>query len=990
MLILHARPALSTALRRLPQLSHTVLFSKSAAVRGRGSKAARARTADSGARPVRFRLTRTNSLSRCAASPPHPPAPSAYPSSHSRDRKPHPTCVLDTSDLFSTRTRWLVHSLAEGLPIPRAVLFRIINSRDIPAPYVARWVRALNRKDPIYALQELGLLESAAPEDGQEAPPCPDWLYLSLPGLVSKPEHAPYLASQLLSTRFAELDEENRGLFVARCVQHFLKVRHYVALRETIDWVAYTPPPAPSASSSDYRPPFSQSSTGCSSPRSFGRILSALSSERMRYSSATATSAPIIHALANLIVRTMTNRGTIRTLETFLPLFSPKLIPTDPARAFDLLREMEAAGFAPKRQVLHAVTRVCASAGQGDMVQMLLREIEKVGKGKRARLGEVGLYPQRSTRVVPLDEGSGGVAHMVTVVEDEGEAEREEGMGEIEDQSDPCHTGAVPPVGSRATQQAGRGSLEYAHRLSDLPPSSSDRHDPGASSANQSSSRSTRYSTSALTPSIAAAYMYALAAGVTDRGTTRGAFPPTPFPFDSVTWTKLFHLVAADSSVPSSAILAAFRRLERRSPLPASALNSPPDTTTLPPLTLRLCTIVIRSLLVRGRPRVALDIWYSLEAKGWQPDAYLLAVLVDCHCALGREDLAARCLDHYAFLPSLHPPELLLSLRATNPNRLHPKRPHSVRLDTGAVNALLLGLGRARKYMEVWELLKSMEQRYEVKPDVASISIALDAARFASQAAGRGYAPPGMEDFSTLSLSAPLTSSVGDGASGEDVIASQFPTSFSGVVDDRWDGVPAAKRMEEFVWKEVLEANWQDLVEEGGVEDPLRWRQSGAGVSGWLADRFRSAPSTTSTSTSRSKLDSAEPGKAQVAVPPLVPPSNWRPFASTLSFNRPQHPHLFPTDPLFRSFVQLIGHHSHIRSIPLVLGWMKALQVRPSRWTLGLAMMYVDGETAVTEKEKLRFRRWLLEWLGVEGVPDQREIAWIRRGGGRPGKPVTR
>ncbi|BGP19999.1 hypothetical protein JCM10213_006776 [Rhodosporidiobolus nylandii] len=964
------------------------------------------------------------------APPPHPPDPPAR-REPTHAPIPHLATPAAPSNVFQTRTRWLAQALSAGTVIPRDFLYKVLASRSIPPAHLALWIRVLTQKDPIYALQELGLLESAGGAElgqvdgsggGEERPPCPDWLYLALPGLVSKPEHVPYLASQLFSPRFAQLDEQNRGLFVARCMEHFLKVRHYVALREMVEWVAFTPAPSSAASSRSFPPSPSPDKlpppTGLSSPRSFARLLTALSSERIRYTSASATPPSVLQPLASLLTRTMAARAVPRTLETFLPLFSNALIPREPREAFELLGEMQAAGHAPGTVVLHALTNVCARKREDKAVRELLGVIAEIRRGGKTLVQELGAEEERGEAATPLDE-----AREMQLVS------AEEAEGPAGDSGAANAAFAAAGDTEPAVDKRNAGDEQYLVEAAPLSSSNPSPPSPAVQSRplEAPSSLPVRYtSTALLAPSHILPYYHRLAAYIARRGRP-SQFPAPPFPFDRPAWVTFFAVLGRSTDTSPSSILDILHRVEkaaatqiaRRESLVAAAeaavegadveVRDAPSTAaryTPPPPTLQLYTAVLRSLLLRHAPRQALRLWRALSGRGWHPDAALLDCLVRAYAAVRAPDLARQTLDFYAFVPSRDAAHLRVSSRAKNPDPAAGKRPNSVRLDAVPVNSLLKAYSHAGRFSEAYELFKAMEEHYGVKQDAASVSIILDAARFASARAGRGFGPPGLDDLATLSPGGSLAATVqsqerADADTGREEAHDGEP-DFGGHgdaspavpanVDDRWDGIPAARRMEDFVWREVLEANWQDGVADGRIEDPLRFRErGGASVGGWLADKFSLPSSASPFAAPAGAVEPAPTSPSQRAKddPPLPPP-HWRPFASTLSPTPPTQPHIPATDPLFRSLIQLVGQHSRIRTIPLLLGWMKALHVRPSRWTLGLALMYVDGEAGISDREKRRMREWCVDWLGAKDVPDEREIAWIRRGGRREGVPELR
>ncbi|GAA6021503.1 hypothetical protein JCM10207_005782 [Rhodosporidiobolus poonsookiae] len=939
-------------------------------------------------RPLRVPLVLGHVHLFSTAPPPHPLPPPQPPRVPVHRPIPHLAALSAPQHLFSARTRWIVRALADGHRLPRALLFKLLAHRGLTPAHVALWVRVLARRDPIYALQELGLLESAEvftrPSAADaETPPCPDWLYLSLPAMVSSPHHVPYLASQLLTPRFAALPEQDRGLFVARCVQHFLASRHYVGVREAVEWAAYTPP----------------SQGGLASPRSFARLLAALASERIPASRAAATPPAVLRPLVALLRTTMTARRVQPTLDAWRAMCSAKLIPDEPHEAVGLAAEMWDAGYEPRERVLVQVGRVFARGGEKMMsLDEVREEVRGARKGKKARVARA--------KAVPLN--SGGVS-APPVEQERGEVEEAEEQDEAEQEKelqDELQAMQLPPeVLAEAALAVKVKPPSFASDLLDVDeqrldpselsaaakPPSQPRHFPTSLSPIPSSAASDEHTTAFFSRDDALAYYATLRDFATHSGRAI-SFPASPFPHDSISWTVFFSRLSHTPSIPAHALVELLTVYETAARAPKPSLSRLPHQHGYrpPAPSLRLYTATMHGLLLRHAYKLALNLWRSLEARGWAPDAPLLDAVVRALCGIGRPLLAQRLLDFYAHRPGLDPPETRVSLRAKNPNRERGKVPRSVRLDAVPLNSLLVHWSRAGAYDLVYTLYREMEERYGVRPDAATISIVLDAARFASAAAGKGFGP-GFEDLSLLSIggagSAGGAGAPEDGEDAERAGASEKRRrgKYGVVIDDRWDGVPAAQLMERVLWRDVLEANWQDAVLEDPLLGPGQQRdgesrsQGGGGLKRWFAGL--SGTRSSSSPLRKANRDSASPA---------LPYPDWRPFASTLSPAPPTLPHLFPNDRVFRSLIQLTGYHSRAQLIPPLLAWMKLASVVPSRWTLGLAMMYVDGEAAIPERDKERWRAWLDEWLGEENVPDEDEVAWIRRGGKTAGVPDVR
>ena len=879
------------------------------------------------------------------------------------------------SHLFQIRTRWIAQRLAEGAHIPKQLLFTLLKVRRIPPETLALWVEILNKRDPIFALERLGLLESASAADeirslesrfGSTEPTCPDWLYLSIPAMVTNHQQVPYLASQLLSNRFSALDERSRSIFLSRCIQHFIKVRHYVALRETIEFIAFSRPDGTGGIGEKERSIWREGS--------FGRILEALGSERMRSGRKASTPKELIHSLRDLLLAVMKQRQVPRTsLVTYLPLFSPALIPQDSRQAIQLMVEMTAAGFEPKRQVLHQVMKVLVrKGGMGDReaADKIKQEIERSKEGSMGETAGGDNIEAEDTVPLHLREAKGkGVEGNRDRLEDEELFEGAEGsegraIGSPGTTLSHSATSDQPLVIDNPVETAASTIETTSTSLSQLPsrpPLSSRRKLPSRSRRSiiiSSSSSDDVYSTTQIFDrSISLAYFAQLRHYLATSTGRRGlGFPQPPFPSSPVAWSALFQSVAYETSaVDYQLLIALLKKLDSLNELSGHASSPPAPTGYIPPRpTLRLRTIVMHSLLIRNRPRELLTLFQSIESRGLPIDATVLDLLVRAMCQLDMDKKALRNLVHYEHLPSLHDPTSLVSLRSP-PSPLTPRRPHSVRLDIVPFNTLLSHYNQVSKYQNVYTLFKSLEAKHEVRPDIATISILLDSARYASTAAGRGWGLE-LEEMGAGPM-------LGNRSRSKKSLKRGIEQS---VVDDKWDGIAAAKRMEKLVWEEIFGGNWQEME----LENPLEGR---GGVSGWLSNRFSSNRSGSTSFAER-----------------VEPPPSWRPFVSTLSPLPPLYPDIYPTDPFLRSLILLTGVHSSIPLIGRIIAWARYSNVQPSRYTLCLALLYIEGDAGIKKDRIDKLRKWLETWLGDGSVPDQEEIAWMRRGGRVKGTPEVR
>jgi hypothetical protein len=100
------------------------------------------------------------------------------------------------------------------------------------------------------------------------------------------------------------------------------------------------------------------------------------------------------------------------------------------------------------------------------------------------------------------------------------------------------------------------------------------------------------------------------------------------------------------------------------------------------------------------------------------------------------------------------------------------------------------------------------------------------------------------------------------------------------------------------------------------------------------------------------------------------------------------YPQIYPTNAMFFAYIQLLGFQSLATEIPLALAWMRVLDIKPSRHTLSVALVFwaevsLHGpliEKLVGERsEYLKLVRWIREWVGDKGAPNDKDIRrWLK------------
>ena len=238
------------------------------------------------------------------------------------------------------------------------------------------WADALASGSLYRALLQLDLLESAG-VDREQRLPCPDWLVLALPALLTDPSEATYLAGLFFTPAFRNMAPPNQGLFIARAIQFFIRCRHFIAAREAVEFLCF------------HRPP------GLDNTRTFARCLQALTKDHSRPGSASAPPPDLLKSLAATLRTTMAARNILPTLEVFRPLFSVPLIPQEPEDARALLAEVAVAKLEPPKEFLHTVMKIYATKGKVTEAGKIRDQIYRMARDEKAAARADGMVSSR-------------------------------------------------------------------------------------------------------------------------------------------------------------------------------------------------------------------------------------------------------------------------------------------------------------------------------------------------------------------------------------------------------------------------------------------------------------------------------------------------------------------------------------------------------------------------------------------------------------------
>lgn len=311
----------------------------------------------------------------------------------------------EARQLNQHKTSWVVRSLARGMEIPAKYLANHQKARSLEPALFEVWVEVLRRKDLVWAMQRLGLLESAGVD--REVLECPDWLFLDLPKMLDNLRQSPYLTSLILSPRFRLLNPQDQALFLARAIKSFLKVQDLVAARESVEWICWH-------------------ETQIRSPRSFDRFFEALVSYRRTATHHSSPTSVLLRPLVQMLRTAMVEREIQPTDAIFQSLFSPVLIPHESRDAYQLLVAVAKAQLPLDKTKLHAVMRVFARKGQRVEAATLLESIIQLQENERGTPAQEGEEMEESA-VETEDEGllSPSTVAQAEVVEEVESSKRE-------------------------------------------------------------------------------------------------------------------------------------------------------------------------------------------------------------------------------------------------------------------------------------------------------------------------------------------------------------------------------------------------------------------------------------------------------------------------------------------------------------------------------------------------------------------------------------
>ncbi|THH12508.1 hypothetical protein EW146_g7630 [Bondarzewia mesenterica] len=381
------------------------------------------------------------------------------------------------------------------------------------------------------------------------------------------------------------------------------------------------------------------------------------------------------------------------------------------------------------------------------------------------------------------------------------------------------------------------------------------------------------------------------------------------------------------------------------------------------PATTMTYTILLSGLIARRRYDLAKDVWAKYRATELRLDGRALTVGLEVLTLAGAPDEALDLLEGRCQGSLVHRGALARGRGAMT---------MGVVVHTPIINSFMRVLLKKRRPDIVYRLWGHMRLLYGTKPDADTLCIFLNAARNASHS---------FESFSgalhELGFRNPFRRNPpsNEGPVSLEVARERARADLSLLArtnvkqTEMWDGIPAWRHAY-FTFKHILFSNWPDLAH---VKAPARaLRTSKEEIT---RAPLRELKRSLKPSRSASSLDS---------IPPVHTTSE------DILLNKSLHSletysSIVPNSNVISAYVHFLGSQSLASEIPLLLAWMRALDVQPRREALALALVYfreVSESAPMLEKwhagqtsnEYVRLYRWLSAWVGEKGMPSEREI----------------
>ncbi|KAG2130388.1 hypothetical protein DEU56DRAFT_815783 [Suillus clintonianus] len=395
---------------------------------------------------------------------------------------------------------------------------------------------------------------------------------------------------------------------------------------------------------------------------------------------------------------------------------------------------------------------------------------------------------------------------------------------------------------------------------------------------------------------------------------------------DIFDWTTALISAANDNQTSASTLITLFERARERTK------QFRPTVVTY--------TVVLRGLLFRGAFDEALRVWNELLDSDITLDRKALTVGVQVLTRAGHPQDALYLLNSFMDAQRTSPDPASLP----DDKDVAPTPHHWVNIIV--INEFMASLLRIRRPDVIFQLWDHLEQLYSVLPNEVTLTILLKAAVLATKMDNESVRGTFAHLFHapTVESSSPIDSIM-------EKLQSVHPPSVVGIWRDRRAGDVARD-----LFRSVMYGNWRQLLKVKAPASVVHSKDAEATPFHPLMELAKSFAMPFSTRKD-CDADAHSPEK--------------KPYQS--------YPSIVPTDSTFSAYIQLLGLTGRASEISLALAWMRALQIKPSRKTLSIALVFwaevslrgpMFEEWAERrnrrESEYGRLVMWMTEWVGEE------------------------
>ncbi|KAI8990434.1 hypothetical protein BD414DRAFT_300734 [Trametes punicea] len=407
---------------------------------------------------------------------------------------------------------------------------------------------------------------------------------------------------------------------------------------------------------------------------------------------------------------------------------------------------------------------------------------------------------------------------------------------------------------------------------------------------------------------------------------------PSPDHIRPNIWLQVLRTAAKDDRTPTNRLLVLYEQIRES----ISNRNK----------RLIAACLVTKSLLRRQHFKAVEPLLMDILHDKDNLDAAQLTIAVEAMTMLGEADAAFRLLQ--------------------NVLEVDPSGPFSAIIETRTLNSFMIALLRVGRPDAVFYIWDTMPRIFRVEPDSTTFAILLKAARFARKC--EGTLQVALEDFGlrrilplrVMSSEFELAAQNLDRERAIEGLEQLLKPDPKRVVTGFWRGERAGAVALRLAWR-VLLGNWPTLATLRSPVSAIRRNASAQALSP-VADLFRSV------------------------VPPAAGVLDGAVTSSAMSpedeYGRTYFS-IVPHDPLFRALFDLLGEEDRAPLIPLVLTWMRYMQVVPTKDTLATALVYwaevslggplIERFKGPNRSQYDALLEWITDWVGKQRVPGTEE-----------------